>query len=343
MGAGLFFEETFLAILRTISMPRPRKIIRNKTVVFITTSLEEGLLLPPNALVNLIIQSYLARAQTLYPIKICHYIFLANHFHLILVVENPEDVPSFMERFKCEMAHAINRLIGRNKRTVWCEGYDSPVLLDPQAVIKRIAYIYSNPSRDELEDRIDLFPGLSSWDVFTNKASKESMYIRLRRFSIPTLEEEPNTNPDFLAKRLTKKSKLAHKLIISPDAWMDCFEMTDTDREEANIEIVDLVRETEAERRAIRKMEGRKVMGRQRLISQPMNLEYRSKRSGRRMLCIGSSKNIRRSFLNEIYALIDEAKTVYANWKKGDYSIPYPPGLFPPSMPKLVEAVSFFE
>jgi hypothetical protein len=42
-----------------------------------------------------------------------------------LVVINPDHVEAFFRHFKTESAHMINGLLGRNKRTLWCGGYES--------------------------------------------------------------------------------------------------------------------------------------------------------------------------------------------------------------------------
>jgi hypothetical protein len=46
----------------------------------------------------------------------------------------------------------INRLLGRGKRTLWCEGYDSPVVLTPVRALVAIAYLYANPAKDNLKE-----------------------------------------------------------------------------------------------------------------------------------------------------------------------------------------------
>jgi hypothetical protein len=43
-----------------------------------------------------------------------------------------------MERFKTESAHAVNNLLGREKRTVWCKSYDEPVILDKAMAIDKL-------------------------------------------------------------------------------------------------------------------------------------------------------------------------------------------------------------
>jgi REP element-mobilizing transposase RayT len=73
--------------------------------------------------------SALAVAQNLHPVKVIGFVVMGNHIHIVTLVEDPTTVESFMERFKCETVHAVNRLLGRRQVTVWCEGYDSPAIL----------------------------------------------------------------------------------------------------------------------------------------------------------------------------------------------------------------------
>ncbi len=75
-----------------------------------------------NPLSQAIVKSWLAAACELYPVRICHIIVEATHIHLVLVVINPDHVDAFFCHFKTESAHMINGLLGRNKRTLWCEG-----------------------------------------------------------------------------------------------------------------------------------------------------------------------------------------------------------------------------
>ncbi len=322
-------------------MPRPRKFICNKAVLFVTTSLEEGLLLPPNPLINLILESALARAQTLHPVKVCHHLFEPNHGHMILAVDNPDDVPGFMERFKTESAHAINRLLGRTKRTIWCEGYDSPPLLTPSSVVSKIVYIYSNPSKDGLEKSIDTYPGLSSWDAFSDNNLSITTTPRIRRPMVPSLATNPEMDFERKAQRLKKIAKSNQTFKITTDAWMDCFKITDENERKAyNHEIKEKVKLAEDEYNAERQSKGIPVIGRNKLISAAMDLYYRSKKRGRRMLCISDDPKLRRRTIEDIRAREEEARAVLKKWKVGDFTHPFPLGLFPPSMPKVCESYS---
>ncbi len=54
-----------------------------------------------------------------------------THILLVLVVMNPDDVAAFFCHLKTELAHVINELLVRNKRTLRCEGDDSPIVVSP--------------------------------------------------------------------------------------------------------------------------------------------------------------------------------------------------------------------
>ena len=128
-------------------------------------------MLPANELVTFLIKSAMLRALRLHPIKISHFIVNGTHIHMIIRVWNPEDVPGFMERFKTELSHYLNNLVGRNKKTIWSDGYDSPAIILADDVIDKIVYLYTNPVKDGLIDSINHYPGLSSWSSFNNRKS----------------------------------------------------------------------------------------------------------------------------------------------------------------------------
>ena len=107
-----------------------RKLFVHRTVVEVCFRTEEGLPLPATPYIKVIIESVLARAQSLYPVIICHCLVMANHVHMLVVVDDPACVPAFVGYLKGETAHVVNHLRGRKKRTVWCDGFDSPIILD---------------------------------------------------------------------------------------------------------------------------------------------------------------------------------------------------------------------
>ena len=85
--------------------------MRHKSVLSITLSIEQGLLLLANPLCVQILTSCLGRASYLYKVKVCHFIVNGNHIHMVIVVISPQDACNFIGYFKAEVAHRINILI----------------------------------------------------------------------------------------------------------------------------------------------------------------------------------------------------------------------------------------
>jgi len=309
---------------------RPPKVVIHGTVLFITTSIEEGILLPSILVFRLIIESILARAQTLHPVRVCHLTVEGTHIHMLVVVDDPDDIKGFMERLKTESAHAINAFLGRKKRTVWCRGYDSPVLLTKGAVMDKISYLYSNAAKDGLEASISRYPGLNTWEMFTKKKlTMERPWLRR-----PVIRKivEKGSMPTEAGPMLT--------FSIYPDAWMDCLGIPAEEREQINRSIIESVAERERHYESVRQVQGRKVIGRQCLLESSFDPNYIPHRHGRRMLCICEDKPLRRAFLAWVREASTLRREVYQLWKKGDFSLPYPLGFYPPSLPKRAEILN---
>jgi hypothetical protein len=110
---------------------------------------------------------------------------MGNHIHLIVLVENPSMVESSMGRFKCETAHAVNRLLGRRQVTVWCEGYNSPAILTIDDLVEKLAYVYANPVRAHHSASISEYQGVSSWRIFTSEQVVREVEQVRRTFLVP--------------------------------------------------------------------------------------------------------------------------------------------------------------
>ena len=84
------------------------------------------------------------------------------------------------------------------------------------------------------------------------------------------------------------------------------------------------------------------MLGADQLRNQALNLTYLSKRSGMRMWCLCEDRDFRIRFIQFFKDLFSRARAVRAGWALGDYSEPYPLGLYPPSMPKLAELLNIW-
>jgi hypothetical protein len=314
------------------------------SVVFVTFRVEEGLLLLSNPLCQTIIKSCLAASLDVHPqIKISHAIAEGTHLHLIVVVVNPDDLPGFIKCFKTESAHAFNKVLGRPKRTVWCEGYDSPVILTPLRAGIALAYLYANPAKDNLSPSIEEYPGFSTWKMYQTKMHMKS-WRRIRRYQYRALAPDSHNLRGYTkeAQRLLEGSKEEYPFTIHPNAWLEAFGITDPDlQEECNRRLEKRVRVLEARAARLREREKRRVYGRERLLAQQIDRHYRIKNyRGRRMWCLTEAHRVRIAFITFFKALMEKAREVQRRWRVGDYSLAYPLGLYPPCKPKLQEPLA---
>jgi REP element-mobilizing transposase RayT len=322
-------------------MSKKMKYHPHGSVLFCTFSLEEGLLLLANPLCEAIIKSCLARACEMYPVRICHIMVEATHIHLVLVVINPDHVERFFRYFKTESAHMINGLLGRDKRTLWCAGYDSPIVLTPTRALIAIAYLYSNPAKDNLEASIDKYPGFSSWKMFQS-GELTRQWKRLRRPQFIPITRDAHNLRGYtkLAQDVLNASDEVQTFTLEPNAWMESFGYHSPEQQQRlNEQLLARIRLLEERAEKKRVQEKKHVIGRDRLIAQVLDTSYRPKRTGRRMWCLSEKRSVRVEFIRFFRALMQRARSVRERWKLGDVTVPYPPGLYPPSMPKLANAL----
>ena len=308
-------------------MPRNPKLYIHGTVVFITTRTEEGLPFVEKMFMRFILWGILARARNRYDIKICALKWLRNHLHMIAVVDNPSHVKDFMAYVKTESAHAVNRLLGRKKKTIWCEGYDSPILLTPADVLREIKYIYTNAQAARRCQKIDQYQGLSTWTMFICKnLTRECPYIA--RNKIPKLETSKLkvSEQKKILNYLKDQSAGTATFVLEPNAWMECFaESRSWNAEQLNTQLIKEIRQEEEKL----SKEYKGPYGNEE-EEQDIAEMYTPKKYGKRMICICSDIELRKTFLHWFKGNCELARTAIRKWLAGDNRAQPPPGFFFP-------------
>ena len=308
-------------------MPRNPKLLIHGKIYEICFRTEEGLPFASTPYIKAIWESILARAQSLYRVRIVAGILMSNHPHLLIRVEDPEDVPEFVAYVKKETAHALNRLLGVEQHTVWQEGYDSPLLGDAEKVVERLVYCYTNPQKANLEDTIEKYPGWSTWSEFLKGGGVKEI-PRIARKDIPRLPGRTLSlgEQEQLAEELLGKSKEKFKLVIEPDLWKECFpELENAKSSELREMVVERVRESEAGYRGARQ---RGVVGAANLVMETIRKPHTPKKRGKRMLCMFSDIELRRGYISWYREVIRELLDLIA--EAGTHLVKRPPGLFSP-------------
>lgn len=310
-------------------MPNLRSFYPKDTVLFISSSTEEGLPFIPNQIINPILQGFIARAQDLYGQQICHFVMMSNHFHLILKVTNPDHVSSFIGYIKSNSAKAFNHLLGVDKKTIWCEGFDSPIILDSEKTIEKIVYTYANPSKARLVDKIEQYPGICSWNAFTKgKTTKKVRWIKISTIKpLPSPDMTHTEQINYMQKLVSRKeNKEFFPLTISPNAWMATFEeLKNTPASKTNQRIIADVRKREADY-----MLGDPALGAAKLRKQPLNLTHTRKTRGIKSICLSSIDEMAMSVVSWFKDKSEEARQIFRQAKHHNLKFPLPSGFFSP-------------
>jgi REP element-mobilizing transposase RayT len=325
-------------------MPRNIRMFQKDRVYFISNRTTEGLPFVPTILINIFIFGIIARAISLHPhVKVCHFIFMGNHYHLMVVLKgDPDALKGFMEYFDGETAKLINRFRGKTGHNVWTRPYDAEVILTFDAALNKIIYLYLNPVTAGLVSKIQQYPGVSSWKFFTRDRLKYFRFLgsagltRLpyggitKKISCAILREK-HKNTRFQTK---------NPLHIHPFLWARCFPEGETKTEE-DIKTLILDGISSGEKKIARKRGDKKVIGAHALSRQCFHKSYKSKKYQRRAVCISTCALLREQFMDEYRHFVQLCKEAWLEFINTRVHVAWPPGAFPPA--RLVSASTFFK
>ena len=116
--------------------------------------------LVPSKRVNSVLLYLLILKARKYKILIHAFIFLSDHFHLVLT-DTLGALPAFMDEFLSESAKAIQAVRGTKRRIWGSRRYSSVQLLDRDAALRAIVYDILNSLKAGLTEPKD-WPGLTS-------------------------------------------------------------------------------------------------------------------------------------------------------------------------------------
>jgi hypothetical protein len=237
--------------------------------------------------------------------------------HLLLIPINPEDVPRFVGYIKQELAHLVNKRRGERKHTIWCEGYDSPVILDQHELAKRTAYIYTQGQSNHRAETIQEYVGINSWQIYDSKV--DTATIKAPRWS--------RTKP--------LEKQLLETVVIEPNCWRQCYKDTPIDEYRHNTKEWILFFEQTAR-------EERVKLGIPILTSKPTAEQeryYKPKNFGRRMICLGTYIETRRAHTSWYKGMRNLCKEIYQGYLAGTRSLEeLPPGFFPPAAKRIARS-----
>ncbi len=304
---------------------------------------KNALTFPCAEYMNAIIKSILSRVQRDNKVILHHYIFEVNHVHILCTVRDIESFKKFYSELEKQLTEAIKRLTGLTHLNLWMKRPNVCLLPTLEDVIKKISYIYSNPSNDGLVETISEYRGVSSYEAF-KKNNKKIDYCHeeenpwIRQFHIPMLPSSRSVTiyEDLrLRQEMIRRTEESHTLRVYPNSYISTFirDATTRDVKEANDKILYLLNKKEELNRKEREKENKKVAGIEKLRKLQLLKPHIPKKNSRRIFVQTVDKNIRFRVIDKVKKLHEKCKELYERHKKTGEKVEdlYPFGTYPPA------------
>lgn len=141
----------------------PRYVPPGGAIIEVSNRTQQGrFLLRPSLEVNDLILGVLGRAQRLYSVTIFAYVFLSDHYHILLWVRDALQLASFMNYLDANIALELGKLHDWEGK-FWKGPYFSAVVKDTAvSQVSRLHYILSNGCKEGLVGSPIDWPGASA-------------------------------------------------------------------------------------------------------------------------------------------------------------------------------------
>lgn len=320
---------------------RGRLVIFSGQVYELTLRVRSGLPFVPCDTVNALIKSAMAQAQSITGVTICHYLWMGNHAHMLVIVNDPENLVKFYGIVKKSLTDHMKRLLGLRSLVMW-EGRKVQLIADYQTMAARIAYFYANPAKASLVDNIDEYPGMSSYQAFKHSGGEDEYEYRekirwirpkyLKKLDNPCLTVEEDRS---IAAELEKRAYYEHNLIIRPNAWLKVLKVPTTKVLSMMQRVLGGVKRAERVAREKRALDGRSCLGREGLIRQEIMKPFEPKKYGACMFVMCADRARRMEIIQMVVSVRRECTRLYHERFKKGKRVTWPPGTFPPRGPMV--------
>jgi len=297
-----------------------RFIPEEGTLVEITCRTIQGrFLLRPGPALDDILLGVLGRAQRLYPVEICAFSFLSNHYHLLLWVQDAERMTRFMWYFQTNAAREVARLANWPDK-VWSRRYEAIVISnEPAAQVDRLRYVLAQGVKEGLVGRVADWPGATMVRALMEDRPLRGTWFNRTREYAARLTRKPLDPRSYAEEETVTLSQLPCLRDLSPQAYRNV--------------VAGLVQEIESEAAAERALTGCEPLGAGAILRQhPHTRPNRTEKSPAPRFH-AASRRVRQE-LREAYGWFLVAfREAAESLKAGDRLARFPDGCFPPGLP----------
>ena len=281
-----------------------------------TKTLNGRYLMTPSKWINLLILGFIARALTQAQVKVHAFVFMSNHYHMLVSVKDAEQLSRFMCHLNGNMSRKLNRELGRMGK-FWRRRFTSvPVSLDTRAQKARMKYILSHGVKERLVRKCKDWPGASSLPWLTQGKKLKGVWQDLTR------EYKENRNKPV-------DEHVNYFIEYEFELWpMPCW--VHEEMEVWQAEVRQMVLDIEREEAAKIAQEGKSVLGVAAVLAaDPWDQPRRVLRS-KVPLCHAATKAEKKRMEGRIYALEQAYREASRAFRAGDWEVEFPEGTHRP-------------
>jgi hypothetical protein len=275
--------------------------------------------LRPSAALNEIILGILGRAQQTYGVQICAFSFLANHFHLLLVVDTAKQLSEFMGYVNSNLAREAGRL-HQWREKFWARRYRAIVIsAEEGAQRNRLKYILAHGAKEGLVEHPRQWPGVHSIRALLEDEPLEGYWFDR------TLE--------YAARRRGKEHgrlefATRYAVTLSP---LPCWAHLSAEQQRRRI--ADVVSEIEQETARRRMETGRVPPGADVIRRQNPHEQPQISKKSPAPLFHAVSERVRKDLYAAYAGFLAAFREAAEKWRSGDRTAIFPVGCYPPALP----------
>ncbi len=298
-------------------MAYPVRQFEPGTVYFVTSrTLQSRFLLAPGEKTNELIGGSLGRAVRLCGVELFAYVFMSNHFHLMVRAPSALAMSQFMQRLQSDIAVKVGRLVDWRGR-FFARRYSAEPIVDEPAQVERLRYILGHGVKEGLVSAVLKWPGLSCARSLLGGtlATRQKWRNWTRRWRLKIKE-------DVKVGRFSKQCPSeSETLQLSPlPCWAG---LSDTERQRR---AAGLVADIEATAQAA----GGGVLGRRRIAAQDPHARPRHTSHAPRPKAHASTKEGWLSAVHRYKEFLAVFRRAARRWLAGAFDAVFPPNCFRP-------------
>lgn len=307
-------------------MARRLRFIPSGALVEVTCRTLQGrFLLKPTPALRQIILGLLGRAQQIYGMTIHAFVFLGNHYHLLVSPNDAQQLARFMNYVQSNLAREAGRLYGWREK-FWSRRYTAIVVSEEAAAqVGRLRYLLAHGAKEGLVARPQDWPGAHCVEALLEGKVLEGVWFNRTKESAGRRRKSPPEPSECPEPEVVTLSPLPCWAELSPEVVQGY--------------IRELVEGIEEEVAALRQAAGKRSAGLQAILRCHPQDRPEQLKKGPAPLIHAASQGVRRRFLEAYRLFVQAYRRASKKLRSGDLTARFPEGCFPPALPYVPEMV----